>query len=63
MNAFIRNTACNHVIAVDANDRNVCCDKPRCEEAGRRSLCLEHWQELAAKRKKRIGPRGAGDAS
>lgn len=41
---------CNQVIGHDKNGRNICCDKPRCDEAGRRRLCLEHWQEELQRR-------------
>ena len=45
---FMGSPLCGRVVGYDANGRAIGCKKPRCEEAGRRRLCLEHWQELKA---------------
>lgn len=49
MSTFER-TVCNALIGYDKNERGIGCGKPRCEEAGRRALCLEHWQKLQQER-------------
>ena len=46
---MVRHVLCNEVVGRDADDRPICCDKPRCDEAGRRSLCSEYWKELVEK--------------
>jgi hypothetical protein len=52
MGTFVRLTRCNAYIDIEPDGRPICCDKLRCEEAGRRSLCLEHWQAQEAKRQR-----------
>jgi hypothetical protein len=50
MTTILRSTVCKALVAYDADGRGICCNKPRCEEAGRRSLCREHWRALQEKR-------------
>jgi hypothetical protein len=50
---------CNAVVGVDARGGNVCCGKPRCEEAGRRVICLDHWRQYDAEMKRRREKRNA----
>ena len=60
---------CNAFVGYDQNGRGLCCNKPRCEEAeaGRRLLCLEHWQALQTDRARDASadektPQGIGGA-
>jgi hypothetical protein len=55
---MIRSIVCHHIVGHDARGGGVGCGKPRCADAGRRSLCLEHWRELneAPRRKRRTPP-------
>lgn len=50
MSTFERAAVCHAVVGHDQDGRGIGCGKPRCEEAGRRALCLEHWQELQRER-------------
>jgi hypothetical protein len=50
MGTFVKHTRCNLLIGLTPDGRSICCDRPRCEEAGRRSLCLEHWHAQEVKR-------------
>ena len=50
MSTIMRSTVCLALIGYDKNERGIVCGKPRCEEAGRRALCLEHWQALQRER-------------
>jgi predicted SprT family Zn-dependent metalloprotease len=47
---ILRATTCNFILRDDNNRHPVYCGKPRCEEAGQRSLCFEHWQALESER-------------
>src|SRR5215831_16009632 len=49
MSTIMRSTVCHALIGYDKDERGIVCGKPRCEEAGRRALCLEHWQALQRK--------------
>ena len=44
---------CGYIVSYDAEGRGIGCANPRCEEAGQRRLCLQHWQELVATREAR----------
>ena len=50
MSTIMRSTVCHALIGYDKDERGIVCGKPRCEEAGRRALCLEHWQALQRER-------------
>ena len=50
MSTIMRSTVCRALIGYDKDERGITCGKPRCEEAGRRALCLEHWQALQRER-------------
>jgi SNF2 family DNA or RNA helicase len=41
---------CGHIVGHDERGGGIGCNKSRCEEAGRRRLCLEHWQTLQCER-------------
>ena len=45
---------CGHIVGHDERGGGICCGKPRCEEAGRRRLCREHWQALQRDRKQLV---------
>ncbi len=45
---------CGHIVGYDERGGGIGCNKPRCEEAGRRRLCLEHWQTLQRDRKQLV---------
>ncbi len=40
---------CSAIVGTDENGRPKGCGQPRCEEAGRRRLCLEHWRAVTSK--------------
>ena len=47
MSTIMRSTVCLALIGYDKDERGITCGKPR---AGRRALCLEHWQALQRER-------------
>jgi hypothetical protein len=48
-----RQTKCNVQIGTAEGGYGIFCDKPRCEEAGRRVLCFEHLTALQKERDQR----------